>query len=282
MDFKRIQLLLLIFFLVFDIYLFQMLLARSEVNSQVTTQIETTIEEDLSARNIRYEELSKETTTLPLVKANSSDLLVENLSQLEGQNASINDRGELISTFNEAIPLNIGLNRTTETLNEDQIEQLRANFLSQPSYFIEGTAYDSFRYLPDERIISIRMNAYEGRIIADGSAELRLILDENYNLIQYIQTYQDHIQPLSTERNIISERMALEIINQRADTTIPDNSTITRMRQCYYRSSNLEDFDIYSPAWGIIYRSEDGQSGTVYIDATRGTLIEHRKMDLNI
>lgn len=60
MDFKRIQIVLVFFFLVFDIYLLFMLFNRAEVASLPTEEIELTIEENLSNRGITFDELLTE------------------------------------------------------------------------------------------------------------------------------------------------------------------------------------------------------------------------------
>lgn len=276
MDFKRIQVVLIIFFLIFDVYLVYMLFSRSEPVMSYNLSTEVPIEERLTERGISFGELNDQTTHLPFVVTQQSNVLAENISQLEGQEVSLTQEGILTSRFDEPVDLGLEMDEATTGLTTEQMQALN-EFLSDSSLFINGDQYRNYWYINTANVIYIRMLAYDGRPIVDGSAEIRIFLDENYMMTGYRQTYQDDITTLQESREIISQREAIEIIDERAQTLIPDNSIIHYLTSVYYRSRNLEEFSVYSPAWQLVYDNEEGRF-TLLVDAVTGTVINQNQL----
>lgn len=276
MDFKRIQVVLIIFFLIFDVYLVYMLFSRSEPVMSYNLSTEVPIEERLTERGISFGELNDQTTHLPFVVTQQSNVLAENISQLEGQEVSLTQEGILTSRFDEPVDLGLEMDEATTGLTTEQMQALN-EFLSDSSLFINGDQYRNYWYINTANVIHIRMLAYDGRPIVDGSAEIRILLDENYMMTGYRQTYQDDITTLQESREIISQREAIEIIDERAQTLIPDNSIIHYLTSVYYRSRNLEEFSVYSPAWQLVYDNEEGRF-TLLVDAVTGTVINQNQL----
>lgn len=276
MDFKRIQVVLIIFFLIFDVYLVYMLFSRSEPVMSYNLSTEVPIEERLTERGISFGELNDQTTHLPFVVTQQSNVLAENISQLEGQEVSLTQEGILTSRFDEPVDLGLEMDEATTGLTTEQMQALN-EFLSDSSLFINGDQYRNYWYINTANVIYIRMLAYDGRPIVDGSAEIRILLDENYMMTGYRQTYQDDITTLQESREIISQREAIEIIDERAQTLIPDNSIIHYLTSVYYRSRNLEEFSVYSPAWQLVYDNEEGRF-TLLVDAVTGTVINQNQL----
>lgn len=276
MDFKRIQVVLIIFFLIFDVYLVYMLFSRSEPVMSYNLSTEVPIEERLTERGISFGELNDQTTHLPFVVTQQSNVLAENISQLEGQEVSLTQEGILTSRFDEPVDLGLEMDEATTGLTTEQMQALN-EFLSDSSLFINGDQYRNYWYINTANVIYIRMLAYDGRPIVDGSAEIRILLDENYMMTGYHQTYQDDITTLQESREIISQREAIEIIDERAQTLIPDNSIIHYLTSVYYRSRNLEEFSVYSPAWQLVYDNEEGRF-TLLVDAVTGTVINQNQL----
>lgn len=137
MDFKRIQIVLVFFFLVFDIYLLFMLFNRAEVASLPTEEIELTIEENLSNRGITFDELLTEKYQLPFVVSETNNHLAENISQLEIEDVSVNQEGMLTGMLSE--PMDLGLDLTAETtgfqLNSGK--PFKIYWETQPYLFLE-------------------------------------------------------------------------------------------------------------------------------------------------
>lgn len=273
MDFKRVQVLLLIFFLLFDIYLLVILVSRIEADVPTTAPINVSIDNELRNRGVVFESLSSAVEDLPLIQTHRNNYLKDNLMNLENQTATMSTEDKMVSTFNEPLDLGIGLSNQTLDLNEEQVQVLMNNFLKKPNLFLKGDQYQYYRYSGIERTIYFRMNAYDNYKIVDGTAEIKLVLNDQYQLTSYSQSYQEDIKPLDTLTTIISESDALEVIDGRVETYIPDNSRIEHIRLSYYRMTQLEEYAVYSPVWEVLYTQPDGKVRLVYVEASRGTIL---------
>lgn len=277
MDFKRIQIVLVFFFLVFDIYLLFMLFNRAEVASLPTEEIELTIEENLSNRGITFDELSTEKYQLPFVVSETNNHLAENISQLEIEDVSVNQDGMLTGTLSEPMDLGLGLTAETTGFSTEQRQALQ-DILENPALFISGDVYRNIWYVNSEQVIYARMTAYDGSPIVDGTAEIRINLDDNYMMTGYTQTFQSNITELDRDRTILSEREALEIIDRRVETLIPDDSTIHYSILVYYRQTQLDGLNVYSPAWQIVYDNPNGRF-TLLVDGIRGNTVNRNQFN---
>lgn len=272
MDFKRIQLLLITFFLVFDFYLGHMLVTRIGNISQASSiPAETSIEEDLSARNIQFSPLDHETGEIELVKTTNTYIQQLDTSQITDQTIGY-ENNILQSQLNTPLDLGIQINDATMELSQPEEEHIYQNVLSNTEVFASGDLYTQLMYIPNERLIIARMD-HEGFELADGTAEIRLFLNENYQLTRYTQTFQHQIKALPTTIHYMSERTAVEILDRRVETYIPNDSKLIYNQLVYYQSMHLEDFSVYSPAWEITYMDSGGSIQTIMVDASRGTVI---------
>lgn len=277
MDFKRIQIVLVFFFLVFDVYLLFMLFSRAEVTGTPSEEIELTIEENLSNRGVSFSELSTDKYQLPFVVSETSNHLAENISQLEVPEVSVNQDGVLTTTLSEPMDLGLGLTAEITGLSTEQRQSLQ-DILEDPALFISGEMYRNIWYVNSEKVIYARMTAYDGSPIVDGTAEIRINLNDNFMMTGYSQTYQGNIVELEKERSILSEREALEIIDRRVETLIPDDSTIHYSILVYYRQTELDGLNVYSPAWQIVYDNANGRF-TLLVDGIRGNTVNRNQFN---
>ncbi|MBZ6527749.1 two-component system regulatory protein YycI [Aerococcaceae bacterium DSM 111021] len=277
MDFKRIQIVLVFFFLVFDVYLLFMLFSRAEVAGTPSEEIELTIEENLSNRGVSFSELSTDKYQLPFVVSETSNHLAENISQLEFPEVSVNQEGVLTTTLSEPMDLGLGLTTEITGLSTEQRQSLQ-DILEDPALFISGEMYRNIWYVNSEKVIYARMTAYDGSPIVDGTAEIRINLNDNFMMTGYSQTYQGNIVELEKERSILSEREALEIIDRRVETLIPDDSTIHYSILVYYRQTELDGLNVYSPAWQIVYDNANGRF-TLLVDGIRGNTVNRNQFN---
>lgn len=283
MDFKRIQILLVCFFVIFNLYLVYTI---SEGVSGISVNPGSTadtikIEEELNNRGVTFENFSDDRPEVNLLKSDQNNYLAENISQLTEQNASIDSQRVLTSTFNQPIELGIGITQETTVITPEQFAYLQENLLSDASLFIQGASYPNYVYIPSERVIVLRMTDGDGNRIIDGTAELTLQLNEDYMLTSYVQTYQANISQLSTTIEMISEKTAVEILDRRVETLIPDDAQILATNISYYSSSILNDMNVYSPAWEFIYVEESGTTRSLLVDGQRGTVLNRNTLTYN-
>lgn len=272
MDFKRIQMLLLAFFVIFDCYLVYILFSRVGMDMPSNIVAESSIVEELSKRNVKVKDLTDKRLDLPLVKTEPSNYLAMHLSELTDQTPTLNQEGQLTSSFTRPIDLGLNLSYKTKNLKEEEIAKLD-EIIHNQKFFLQGKAYEFYRYAPLENAVYYRMKAHESYKIIDGTAEIKLLFNSESQLTNYVQTYQNNIQTLDTKIQTISEQEALQVVNGRAETNIPDNSQIDSIRLSYFRMTHLNDFSVYAPVWEIVYSLSDNSVRVVYVDASRGTII---------
>ena len=268
MDFKRTQFLLLVFFIIFDIYLGLTLMGKLNVRMIDSSRNNAiNIEQQLKNRNIKFNQvLDTQTTALPLVKVDQNQELESKKDTLQQQTVKFNNE-QLIGTFET--PLDIGLTslKDKNEITDEDIEALQQNFLSKSELFLHGLEYPIWSYSSETRTLTLYMAGYDGRPIVDGSAELRLVLNADFLLREYTQTYQGERVALDEPKELMSARDALKLLEKRVDTYIPDGATIEQVNLAYYRTMNLKDLDIYSPVWEIVYRQDETTVRTVLVDA---------------
>lgn len=294
MDFKRIQLLLILFFVVFDIYLAFLLSERggfSQAANNAATPVNAV--QEMKNRGVviaPYIDLNQEQEDLWILKNAPSRELRAKRQQLVNQQVSISPEGILTSDFDQPVELSISLGRDGKSsqLTADDFKWLQENILSDASLFINGDLYTNAWYLPQDKIIICRMTTPEFAeedsqstrlAIADSTSEIRILLDDDYNMISYIQTYQAPLIALEKTGPLISAFKAIETIENRIDTTLPNDAKIFSLSLSYYQSVATANFNIYTPAWEVIYyRQENGQAQSILVDALKGKVVDSKNI----
>lgn len=277
MDFNRIQKLLVVFFLSFNVYLVFLLIDRIPTQSKETTNpSDISIVQDMRNRGVIIRpELSTETEHLPLIKTEPNNYLREQQSQLKNQRYSLNREGLLTSTFIEPVTLDFEINETSSGLSAENAQIFREKYLLDETMFIDGEAYGNYWYSNQENILFCRMTAADGTPIVDGSSEIRVIFDDNFNMIGYTQTYQSDYTVLEEPKALISSQEAINILERRIETYLPNDSEIVSATLSYYQSLETSQFNVYTPAWEIIYYRHEGTiTHSVLVDAVRGFVAE--------
>lgn len=273
MDFKRIQILLIAIFLLFDVYLIFLLIGRSPISfNTVDSTSPVNIVQEMSNRGVIIQpELSGDQQYLPLIKTQPNTVLRSNLSQLKNQHVSTTREGLLTSTFIEPIELDFEINEDTRGISAENANTFRETYLKDESLFIRGEEYGNYWYSNQERILFCRMTSDDGTPIVDGTAEIRIIFDENFNIIGYTQTYQTGYTTLEEPKTLISSQEAIKILDRRIETYLPNDSEIVSTKLSYYQSLKTKEFNIYTPAWEVIYYRHEGTvTQSVIVDAVQG------------
>lgn len=279
MDFDRIQKLLAVFFLCFNVYLVFLLIDRIPIQSQETAATSAiTVVQDMKNRGVIIRpDLSAETEYLPLIKTEPNNYLREQQSQLKNQRYSLNREGLLTSTFIEPVELAFEVTETTKGISPENAKIFRENYLLDDSMFINGEAYGNYWYSNHEGILFCRMTAEDGTPIVDGSSEIRIVFDDHFNMIGYTQTYQSQYTVLEEPKALISSQEAINILDRRIETYLPNDSEIVSANLSYYRSLETANYSVYTPAWEIIYYRHEGTiTHSVTVDAVRGFVAETR------
>lgn len=275
MDFRRIQLLLIGFFILFDIYLALLFINRVDIQSiSIVDNPNLTITQQLQERGISIvPHIEEEIKELPLMKAAYTTTLKDQMGQLKDQEASYDETTKVLSAqFTQPINLNKAVSGETTVLSQDQ-EQAIGEVLANEDWFIHGDEYQHFIYLPQSHLVIVRKTVDDEYPIVGNTAEIHLLLNENYDIESYTQSYLDGFHTLAETYPVITAREALTIQDKRIDTMLPNDSTIERLVLGYALFYSLDQYQIYSPVWHISYSRRDGVEGVVTIDARRGEVV---------
>ena len=273
MDFRHTKMLLLVIFLVFDIYLAFLLFSRAPIQSSSGGDAVQTLEMRLKNRNIKLPDESLDSEVmLPVLKTNQNDVLATQKDKLQGQIVRMSDKG-LEATFETPIALDFSLTAEQHQLTDEQMAVIHSQLLNKPELFVAGETYTKGFYLPHEHQIVLCQMAYDNKFILDGTGQIRFNLDKDNQVKSYVQTYQDHFKTITEAKLLKSPRDVLTYLDTRVDTYIPDDSTIQPLELVYYRTSNLKQIAIYTPAWLITYGPDNENMKTVMIDALELTRV---------
>lgn len=278
MDFKRIMLMLTLFFLIFDIYLgFRVYQQVQSTTIRQSDFQQQSIEQRLQARDITLlSPLNEEEVQGTLIKTEENTVLRDGLNQLTHQQVNFSDDNVLTATFDEPLNLEGQITPETSTLPSEVAKFIRDQYLLNDELFIEGGAYTQYWYLPTNRTIVFWMTAINNTPIVDGSAEIKLQLDENYNIVSYTQTYQHNFVTLDEDKpyKLITAREAIEVLDTRIQTNLPSNSTIIHVTLSYIKYKEWDEINIYLPVWNVVYQRSEGQTGSMLVDAIKGQVME--------
>ena len=278
MDFKRIMLMLTLFFLIFDIYLgFRVYQQVQSTTIRQSDFQQQSIEQRLQARDITLlSPLNEEEVEGILIKTEENTVLRDRLNQLTHQQVNLSDENVLTATFDEPLNMEGQITPETSTLPSEVAKFIRDQYLLNDELFIEGGAYTQYWYLPTNRTIVFWMTAINNTPIVDGSAEIKLQLDENYNIASYTQTYQHNFVTLDEDKpyKLITAREAIEVLDTRIQTNLPSNSTIIHVTLSYIKYKEWDEINIYLPVWNVVYQHSEGQTGSMLVDAIKGQVME--------
>lgn len=265
MNFKRVERILIVAFILLNMYLVSVAVSYFNVSSSPSGQATLSIEEELINSNILFPELSEENQSLPYIQINNDGELME---ILEAENISVN--GITSSSyyfdrfiFEETIQLSEGTN-----LSEEDRVTIQSFLKSGRVPF--GDMYVYFDYRPQLQQL-IFTQAVDGIPIADGSSSISLNLDDDWNLTSYDQSITGKPQQQGGDVSLISEKNAVEILFQ--NNHIRSNATVHAPRLVYQRILDNSQMDLYVPAWYVKIINENNSVSDFRVDATNGNII---------
>lgn len=274
MDFKRVQWLLLAIFIVFNVYLLTRLTRNTTMDRPETQSVVIVdVEQQLKERNITIQQDAiKPEISLSLLQAPTNNQLAEHVTTLTKQTYQL-EYGVLKSTFDAPVPLDVWLEGSGSALANDQIEAIRQNLLHNNTLILFGAEYAHAVYYPTENVLVFQIVAQDDKPIVDGTAEIRIQLNEQYHAVSYVQTYQAGFSKLEKPIQLIKADDALQVVDNRIETYLPNDSEIVSVDLGYYRSNDLSELDIFTPVWEIQYIRRDGTLRTKLVEAIRGHVI---------
>jgi yycH protein len=262
MDFRRSTLVLIISFLLLDIFLFGLFWQmKKEVKTPLNTSIN--VMEQMRNDGITVTGVNMTVESLPIIQISPISIEAP-VNALPSQVVSY-DKGVISSQLIFPIQLTLDVN-TTATME---------NFAELTAYvesgaIVNGNQYTWFNYNPTTRKVIYAQRANQIPVM-DGSSQIIFTLNANNQVISYEQTFAGNVEKLGNNRSLITSQKAMEVLYLAG--RIPTRSTISVVRLSYYKSLGLKDLSIYSPAWYVEFKQADGQMIVRRVDAIRGTVL---------
>lgn len=263
MDFRRVETILIIAFLLVNVFLLSTFYSRSDMNYAASGSETINMVREMENQGIQLPEFTEEEHELPYLQADEHNLLAENASRLSDQTGNVNQDGSLYSSIlSNPVALS-----GEEQLTEDDLARLDAFIQSGQVLF--GDQYVLFQYRPNSQRI-IYTQAVNGVPIADGTSSITLHMDSAGQVISYEQTFAGPMTAQGTTHPLITDRTAVELLFQ--NNEIPSGAKVARPVLTYYRTLALEDLSMYAPVWYVRIQTDSGVE-EIRVDAINGSII---------
>lgn len=264
MDFRRSTLVLLLSYLILNIFLFS-ILWQIRVENRTNSTTSVNIMDQIKADGITVTGANDQVELVPIMELTPQDP-GEDILTLSDQSVAYSNGVIEGTLFNPiTIPIQEGA-----VPNEQSFTAL-TDFV-QSGNVVHGEEYMWFSYNPQSRQVLYSQKANRFSIM-DGTSQIVFQLDENNQVSSYKQTYAGQARPIGNNREMISSQKAIE--NLYLAGRIPKKSTVTMVQLTYYQSLTLssKELSIYSPAWYVEIVGVDGQIVSRRVDAIRGSVL---------
>lgn len=247
MNFRKIEWIFVVAFVVLDIFLAYMFIQTSSGDSSKTSSdTATTVIREMRDDNISFSNPDTKEGTGYYIAGNNDSGLKADLSQLTEQTTRIGTNGKLMSTL-----------RTSVTVDSDHPQSDLDEFVKQSTNIIHGTQYVYSSQLSSKGEYVYVQKVADGEILT-GTGQLRLIVNKNNQLISYTQTYVNNVKTLREKAVTISEKKALVALYQY--NQVSNNSRIVWSKLGYSRLIRLKDSSVYVPTWIFAVRSKNSSN----------------------
>ncbi len=245
MDFKRIERILIIAFLLLNIYLVYILWDQRQDVVNTNENQSLNLIQEIENNNISLPIFSLEKESLGYLQANKDTNIQEHFSELNNLMEEISSDG---STYTATLSEPLQLSSGGEDLTPADLAKID-RLVSSEEQIAFGEEYE---YLTYQR--NLNQVVYTQRVgdipILDGTASIRFAVDSNQRIIQFEQTYAGNLEmSQDVSREIITDKRAVEILYQ--NNRIPSGARVDRPVLAYHRTLDLEEISMYIPVWYI-------------------------------
>lgn len=248
MNFKRIQWIFILAFLLFDIFVGSSLILETKFtvsNGQQNRQ--STVLKEMRNDSISYGDLSnKQQTGYYIAGKKSSDggILEQEAGKLRNQNFRLSS-GTLTSEFDKPI-------KTTKNNDIRRVDQL----LKNKKMVSLGNHYRYNKELSDKNTL-VYTQMLEGKPLFSNDGQIRFRINSDHEITGYTQTYLQDVEILRQRSNTISQRRAITWLYKH--NQIPNNSRIRWSVLSYSKLLNTttDDKAVYVPTWTVEIKTKN-------------------------
>lgn len=273
MNFKRIQWIFFLAFLLFDLIVgSSLLLATRFTVSNGQQNRQSTVLKEMRNDSISYGSLSgRQQTGYYIAGKRSADngKLEQESDKLRNQEFRFSS-ATLTSEFNDPI-------KVAARNPEKRIDKL----LQNKRMVALGKHYQYSRQLSDKNTI-VYTQMVEGQPLVSSDGQLRFRLNANHEITGYTQSYLQDIEVLRQRANTISQRRAVTWLYKH--NQIPNNSRILWATLDYSKLLNTttDDKAVYVPTWNVEIRTKNsGAVQRLQVNAFNSTVMKETPDSVN-
>ena len=267
MDFRRIEWLFLVAFIVIDISLFaafQRDTSGETDTSSNRSSSDTTILKEMRADNISFKAPSKKSGEGYYISTSNDSSIKSNLTSLSNQTVRYQSDGTITSTFKTPIT-GVDTQHPDKTLD---------TVVSNSTLILNGTDYTYNAKLSSRNTVVYTQKVADGPIYSR-YGEIRFSLTNAGTVTGYTQGYLANVSTLREKTETISERKALIWLYQY--NQIPNNTKVVWTKLAYTRYFNLKNSSVYIPTWVVAVKSNSGNNAGVlqlkHVNAFTGAIL---------
>lgn len=267
MDFRRIEWLFLVAFIVIDIFLFaafQRDTSGETDTSSNRSSSDTTILKEMRADNISFKAPSKKSGEGYYISTSNDSSIKSSLTSLSNQTVRYQSDGIITSTFKTPIT-GVDTQHPDKTLD---------TVVSNSTLILNGTDYTYNTKLSSHNTVAYTQEVADGPIYSR-YGEIRFSLTNAGTVTGYTQGYLANVSTLREKTETISERKALIWLYQY--NQIPNNTKVVWTKLAYTRYFNLKNSSVYIPTWVVAVKSNSGNNAGVlqlkHVNAFTGAIL---------
>ncbi|GAA6113553.1 MAG: two-component system regulatory protein YycI [Apilactobacillus sp.] len=264
MDFKKIQIIFLVIFVVIDLFLFSLFRQNANLQTENSNKgSDAEIIKQMQNDQITVSpKLSTSGETGYYLSAVNDDSLNTTKSKLKNQKTTYSNH-ILRSTFKRPIGLYSG-----------NYHEILDKLMKKDTFIAHGSSYE---YNSD---LSTKTSVVYSQKISDGGTmygprhgEIIFDVSSDHLLVGYTQSYMNDVSVLREKTDIISPAKALVWLYQYNE--IPDNSKIKWVNMYYTQLLSIKNNVVLIPTWVIGYTSSGSSSMTIKrINAFNGAILD--------
>lgn len=266
MNFKRIETIFTVAFIILNIFLFNSLVDRRNLHYVSTTADQIDLLEDMRQANIQLPTFDDQNQQVYAIQANNYDILEEEASQLEGQVGIVEEGLYYTSFLSNPIELEGSVEEGFTQADYDKL----ANFLRSPQVLF-GEEY-ALGKLDKENGVFIYYHVVNGIPIMDGTSQIIFYIDTDNNVFSYHQLYIGETMQQGNPIQTISDLDAVKSAYQ--NNEISANTLVKKPVLSYQRTLYLDDLSMYVPVWTIEVEHSTRGKVLLQVDATDGSVIQ--------
>lgn len=245
MDFKRIERILIIAFLLLNIYLVYILWDQRQDIVNTNENQSLNLIQEMENNNISLPIFGLEEESMGYLQANKDMNIQEHFSELDNLMEEISSDG---STYTAVLSEPLQLSSGGEDLTPADVARID-RLVSSEDQIAFGEEYEFLTYRKNLNQV-IYTQRIDGIPILDGTASIRFAVDSNQRIVRFEQTYAGNLEmSQDVSREIITDKRAVEILYQ--NNRISSGAQVDRPVLAYHRTLDLEEMSMYIPVWYV-------------------------------